>query len=307
MPLSDVIECLRDGGEVTDALLCELSGIGREELATLHSEWSGVAARRRRQILDRLVTLAADDVRLSFESVFRERLDDGDAEVRRRAIEGLWECEDTWLVEPLVRLLTEDGSEAVRVRAAEALGRFALLAECNQLPPDRAEMVTRALVDTIEAVATSVEIRCQVLESAAALGSPKVTTAIMRTYQEDDDRLRLSAVRAMGRSCDSSWLPMLLKELANRDPELRREAAVALGDLGEEDAVDRLADLIYDDDIPVRLATLRALGEIGGPEAIEALKQAVVDPDPAVATAAEAALQSLASLDDDTSLQEEDE
>ncbi len=306
MPLSDVIECLRDGGKVTDAILFELSGLGREESTTLHSKWSGVTAKRRRQILDRLVKLAADDVRLSFESVFRERLDDGDAEVRRRAIEGLWECEDAWLVESLVRILTEDSSEEVRVRAAEALGRSVLLAECAQLPPDRTEMMTRTLIDTVEAVTTSVEIRCQVLESAASLSIPEITTMIMRAYQGNDDRLRLSAVRAMGKSCDLSWLPILLKELANRDPELRREAAVALGEIGEEDAVDRLADLIYDDDIPVRLATLRALGAIGGSQAVEALKQAVVDPDPAVATGAEAALQTLASLDDTSALQEPD-
>ena len=303
MPLSDVIECLRSGGEVTDALLFELSGLDREELATLQPEWSGVTTKRRRQIIDRLVRLAADDVRLSFEGVFRERLDDADAEVRRRAIEGLWECEDAWLVEPLVQLLTEDGSETTRVCAAEALGRFALLAECGQLPPDRIEMVTLALLGTVEAASTSVEVRCPALESVAALGLPEVTAAIMRAYQADDDRLQLSAVRAMGRSCDPSWLPMLLKELANRDPELRREAAVALGQLGEEDAADRLADLIYDDDIWVRLAAIRALGEIGGSEAIEALKQALPDTEAAVAAAAEEALQLLASLDDPSSFQ----
>ncbi len=306
MPLSDVIECLRGGDKIADALLVELSGLNREELAALQPEWPGVAPERRRKILDRLVSLAADNVRLSFEGVFRERLDDADAEVRRRAIEGLWECEGAWLVEPLVRLLTEDSSEAVRVRAVEALGRFALLAECGQLPAAGAEMVTRALLDTVEAASASVEVRCQALESAAALGLPEVTTAIMRAYGEADDRLKLSAIRAMGRSCDPSWLPMLLKELANRDPELRREAAAALGQPGEEDAVARLADLIYDDDIGVRLATVRALGEIGGPEAVEALRQALADTEAAVAGAAEEALESPANLDDPSSFQVRD-
>lgn len=297
MQLSDVIECLRGGDKVTDALLVELSGLNREELAALQAEWPGVAPERRRQILDRLVRLAADNARLSFEGVFRERLDDADAEVRRRAIEGLWECEDAWLVEPLVHLLTEDSSEAVRVLAAEALGRFALLAECGRLPAASAEMMTRVLIDAIEATSTPVEVACQALESVAALGLPEVTAAITRAYGEDDDRRRLSAVRAMGRSCDPSWLPMLLKELASRDAELRREAAAALGQLGEKDAVARLADLIYDGDIQVRLATVRALGEIGGPEAIEALKQALLDTEAAVAGAAEETLELLANLD----------
>ncbi len=298
MPLSDVIECLRGGNDVTDALLIELSGLDREELAALRPEWARVVAERRRQILGRLVTLAADDVRLSFEGVFRERLDDADAEVRRQAIEGLWECEDAWLIKPLVNLLTEDSSEAVRVRAAEALGRFVLLAECGHLPTEPAEMVTRALLDTVEPASAPIEVGCQALESVAALSLPEVAAAIMRAYQEEDDRLQLSAVRAMGRSCDLSWLPMLLNDLANRDPELRREAATALGHLGEEDAVTGLADLIYDDDIWVRLATVRALGEIGGPEAVEALKQALPDAEAAVADAAEETLGLLANLDD---------
>ncbi len=293
-----MIECLRGGDKVTDALLIELSGLDREELAALQPEWARVGSQRRRQILGRMVTLAADDVRLSFEGVFRQRLDDADAEVRRQAIEGLWECEDAWLIRPLVHLLTKDSSEAVRVRAAEALGRFALLAECGSLPTDRAEMVTRALLDTIEPASAPIEVGCQALESAAALSLPEVTAAIMRAYQEDDDRLQLSAVRAMGRSCDPSWLPMLLKELASRDPELRREAVTALGQLGEEDAVACLADLIYDDDIRVRLATVRALGEIGGPEAVEALEQALPDAEAAVTDAAEETLESLTDLDD---------
>ncbi|MEE8353606.1 MAG: HEAT repeat domain-containing protein [Dehalococcoidales bacterium] len=298
MPLSDVIECLRGGDKVTDALLIELSGLDGEELAALQMEWARVASERRRQILGRMVTLAADDVRLSFEGVFRERLDDTDAEVRRRAIEGLSECEDAWLIKPLVHLLTRDSSEAVRVRAAEALGRFAVLAECGHLPTDRVEMVTRALLDTVEPTSAPIEVGCQALESVAALSLPEVTAAIMRAYQEDDDRLQLSAVRAMGRSCDPSWLPMLLKEVASRDPELRREAVTALGQLGEEDAVACLADLIYDDDVRVRLATVRALGEIGGPEAVEALEQALPDAEAAVTDAAEETLESLADLDD---------
>jgi len=301
LPLSDVIECLRSGDKVTDALLLELSGLSREELARLQLEWSGVALERRRQILDRLVKLAADNVRLSFEGIFRGRLDDADAEVRRRAIEGLWECENAWLVEPLVHLLTEDTSETVRVRAAEALGRFALLAECGQLPAASAEMVTRVLLDTVESESAPVEVVCQALESVAVLSLPEVSTAIMRAYEEDNERLQLSAIRAMGRNCDPSWLPMLLKELTNRNPALRQEAATALGQLGEEDAIAPLAELIYDSEIRVRLATVRALGEIGGPEAIEALKQALLDPEVAVAGTTEEVLESLASFDDPSS------
>ncbi len=307
MPLSDVITCLRNGDEVSDAILIDLSGLDQEELSALQPEWSGVAPERRRKAVDRLVKLAADDVRLSFEGVFWGRLEDEDAEIRERAIDGLWECEATRLIEPLVRLLVEDSSEAVRMRAAEALGRFAVLAECGQLPPARAELVQQALLDAVDQSSATAEVRCQALESLGALGLPEVTAVIMGAYENTDDRMRLSAVRAMGRSCDPSWLPMLLKEVSSTDRELRRDAAAALGEIGEEDAVDRLADLLYDDDTGVRLTTVKALEELGGPVAVEALKQALADSEEAVADAAEEALGSLANLDDLSSFRVSDE
>lgn len=298
MSLPSVIAHLRSVDRITDLHLAELSGLSREELVTLQSEWSGFTSESRLQIVKGLLKLSDADSGLSFEGIFRQLLDDTDAEIRRRAIKGLWECEGVWLIEPLINLLNTDNSPAVSICAAEALGRFAILASCGKLPDASAAAVTQALLDLVDLSSAPVELVCQALESVAALILPEVTAAITWAGSQDDDRLQLSAVRAMGRSCDATWFPMLLTELTNRDPELRREAVKALGQLGEEDALPYLADLVYDENVRVRVATVRALGELGGPEAVESLKQALQDKEEAVTGATEETLESLASLDD---------
>ena len=85
--------------------------------------------------------------------------------------------------------------------------------------------------------------------------------------------LRQSALRAMGRSCDSSWLPLLVKEIASDDLVLRYEAVNACRELGDEAAVPHLARLVEDDDPEIQLSAVQALGGIGGARAKQALRQ----------------------------------
>ena len=83
--------------------------------------------------------------------------------------------------------------------------------------------------------------------------------------------LKTSAIFAMGRTGEVSWLPTLVKELDNREPSIRYETANACGDLGEEDVVPYLLDLLDDEDYQVQIAALNALGKIGGSLAKRAL------------------------------------
>ena len=97
----------------------------------------------------------------------------------------------------------------------------------------------------------------------------------------------------MGKSCNPSWLPILLKELANADAEIRYEAAGACGELGEEEAASYLTELINDPDIDVRLVAIHALGKIGGPEAKGCLEKCLNNPNEVIQEAAEQALRQL--------------
>jgi len=276
--------------DLSDSDLAELSGLHTEQLAQFEQAYGATETEQRRRIVGHLVKLADENIELNFNTIFKNRLTDPDAEVRRQAIEGLWECEEPSMVPLLIDLLENDSSEMVQTEAAAALGRFAILAEHGKLNENTTTSLGLALLSTIGDKNKSVDIRCCALEAVAPLSLPGVNSVISESYHADDDQLNLSAICAMGTSCDPSWLPTLLSELTDSDAERRRVAAAALGELEEEDTVPQLAELVYDDDTDVQLTVIQALGEIGGAEAKECLELCMDDEEEAIRLAAEEAL-----------------
>jgi HEAT repeat protein len=283
--------------------LIDLSNLGSEELSFLEQVWVSIKPERRRQIVYRLVELAEDNFELNFDSIFWNCLKDQDAEVRCRAIEGLWEDEETSLISPLINLLEQDSSEKVRAAAATALGKFAMLAEHGKLRSCHTSKIARALLDAVGDASNTIEVKRRALESAASLSLPRVKKAIMVAYRSRNAKLKTSAIYAMGKNCDGSWLPVLLTELASADAEIRYEAAGACGELGEEEAVPYLIGLVKDPDVDVQMAAVKALGKIGGTEAKECLKQCLNDPGEVISQMAEQALQELEVVEDPFSFQ----
>ena len=217
--------------------LAELSNLNPEELGLFQQVWTTIEPERRQQIVSRLVELAEDDFELNFDSIFKSCLEDQDAGVRSKAIEGLCENEEPSLINPFIELLEQDGSEKVQAAAATALGKFATLAEENKLRPCHESRVCQALLRAINDKSKPVEVKRRALEAVAPISSPQVETAIREAYHGDNYKLRVSAIYAIGRNCNPAWLPVLIKELSNADAEIRYEAAEACGELGEEEAV----------------------------------------------------------------------
>lgn len=297
MSIEETLTRLSDS-DLSDSDLAELSGLDTEQLALFEQTWAKIETEQRRRIVGHLVKLADENIGLNFNVIFKSRLTDPDADVRRQAIEGLWECEEPSLVPLLIDLLENDSSEMVQTEAAAALGRFAMLAEHGKLDENITTSLGLALLSTISNENKPVDIRCCALEAVAPLSLPQVNSAISENYHADDDSLNLSSICAMGISCDPSWLPILLEELTNSDAERRRVAAAALGELEEEDAVPRLAELIYDDDTDVQIAAIQALGEIGGAEARECLELCMDDEEETIRLAAEQALDKMGGKED---------
>lgn len=278
--------------------LAELSNLGLPDMEFLKRAWTTFEAKRRRQIVCRLVELASDNVELNFDSIFKNCLEDQDADVRSEAIEGLWESEEVPLIESLINLLEQDSSEKVQSSAATALGKFALLAEHNKIRAQHTIRVSQALLAVINDQSRPVEVRRRALEAAAPLSLPQVKQAIMEAYQGGNISLRVSSIYAMGKSCNPSWLPILLKELKNADPEIRYEATVACGELEEAEAVPHLVDLVNDPDIDVQLAVIQTLGKIGSLEAKERLERCRDNASEAIRQAAEEALEEIEAAED---------
>ena len=131
-----------------NASLADLSDLSLEQLSLLDDTWGRIEAKRRRQIIRRLAELAEDDVCLNFDCIFKHHLGDEDEDVRLAAIEGLWENEETSLIDALIDLMQKDASVRVQAVAASALGRFTLLAEHRKISADYTPVLSRALPAT---------------------------------------------------------------------------------------------------------------------------------------------------------------
>jgi len=299
LPIEETIAELANSDKtLLNSKLAELSNLNSEELALFEKAWEAIEPKRRGQIMYRLVELAEDNFELDFDSIFKSRLKDPDDRVRSKAIEGLWESEEASLIDPLIELLEQDKSEEVQAAAATALGKFAMLAELKKLRPSHKSKICRALLAAIDDQSKPIEVKRRALEAAAPLSLPQMEKAIVTAYKSAQPKLRISALFAMGKSCNHSWLPILLKELTSADAEMRYEAAGACGELGEKEAAPYLAELITDPDVDMQLAAIRALGKIGGPEAKDCLEQCLNEPGEVVRHAAEQALKELEAGED---------
>ena len=264
---------------VTFSRLFALSDLAGERLKLFLATWDELPDTRRRQLIEALADLAEANFEVNFDAIYRHCLDDPDDVVRATAIDGLWENEDPAFIGPFLRLLRADPSALVRASAAEALGRYLLAGELEQLDAVIAARVLTELLTRFYMVDEMIDVRRRAIESAAYACVPEVSDALEIAYYDDDERMRASAVFGMGRSCDRRWRAVVLKELENASPAMRYEAARASGELGLRKAVPVLARLIEDADRQIREASIWALGQIGGPDAKRILGKAYMDAD----------------------------
>ena len=299
LPIKETIAELGNSDkQLLNSRLTELSSLSSEELEFFRHSWVSIEPERRRQIVHRLVELAEDNLELHFDCIFKYCLKDQDDTVRSKAIEGLWESEEPTLINHLINLLEQDSSENVRAAAATALGKFAMLAEHKKLRSCHAVNIQEALLTISNDKNKPVEVRRRALEAAAPLSLPQVKKAIMEAYQSHNSRLRVSSIHAMGKNCDPSWLPILLRELASTDTEVRYEAAGACGELEEEEAVPCLVKLVNDPDADVQIAAIQALGQIGGNKAKECLEHCLNNTSETIRQTAEQVLSELEAKED---------
>ncbi len=291
--VEQIIAHLKSGKTLRHTELVELSNITQSDLAVFRQAWTSIPAERRQDIATRLVELAEDNAELAFNAVFRMLLRDEDAEVRETAIEGLWEDDNTALIATFTRMMEQDPAEDVQAAAAAALGKFALLAECGKLRDVYTQALSEALLKTATDKDRPLAVRRRALESVSAFSLPAVDDAIKTAYVSGNHDFKMSALFAMGRHCDTKFMPILTAELSSEDAETRYEAASALGEMGEEAAVSHLIELLNDKDSDVQMAVIRSLGEIGGPQAKKVLEKCLASSNEAVAEMAEDALDEL--------------
>ena len=284
--------------QLRHAELADLSNLYPAEIDYLSSVWSKTETNRRRKIISLFIELAEENFELNFDAIFKMCLKDPDEEVRVKAIEGLWENEETILITPLINMLNEDNSEAVQAAAARGLGKYAMLAEIKKLGSYSSGRVSQALLTILNDKSKPKEVWRRALEAASPLSSvPEIKKYIEDAYKSSDLRMKDSAIYAMGRSCNSSWLPDIYKEMNSPSANSRYEAAAACGEICDDEAVPYLIKLTQDKDVDVQQAAILSLGKIGGNKAKLHLQKCLKSEDDVISEAAEQALKLLEADD----------
>jgi HEAT repeat protein len=274
--------------------LYPLSDLDREQVAEFRLAWEALSEETRRRLIHALAEFAEANFEVNFDAIFRIALEDADNEVRATAIDGLWENEELDLIGPYLAMLRNDPSPRVRAAAASGLGRYVLAGELEKLvQPIQARIMSELLTVGLLA-GESIEVRRRAVESASYACTPEVHDMLEMAYYDDDEKMRISAVVGMGRSCDQQWKSIILEELESESPAMRYEAAWASGELMLPQAVPILARLIHDPDRQVSNATIWALGQIGGQQAKQILINAYDDADEDTEVALDEAMAELA-------------
>ncbi len=299
---------IRPAGNVNVRDFYAFSDLSWADMEHLQSHWHEAPVERRRLLVKGLTESAKDNLDLQLGRFLRVALRDSDPEVRRLAIEGLWEDEDPDLIGVFVRLLNHDEAETVRAAAAAGLGNFVLAGELDELDAALAMRAEQALLAVVHNQAEPLSIRCRALESIAYSGEAGLPQLIENAYYAPEMEMQVSALRAMGRNADNRWRGLARAELHNPDAPMRAAAAWACGELEDKAAASELIRLLEDTDPQVRLAAISALGQLGGKPARAALRDIADGDNPEEAQAAEEALDEiLFSEDPDSTLLLEDE
>jgi HEAT repeat protein len=271
--------------------LVNFSELDEIEIARFSDAWEDIEAGRRLNIISELTELAADNVDLNFDAIYKLALRDEEPLIRAAALQGLHEYEARDLIAVLADVLRNDPDTTVRREAAVALGRYALAAELDQLRPEDAAAVREVLMESAEDLDEDDRVRGRAIEALGAISGEETENLIESIYEEDSIWLKVGAVDAMGRSCSEIWLPLVLREMENRAPEMRHAAAFAAGEIGDEGAVDQLKRMaVLDPDREVQMAAIHSLGEIGGNQAKVALKAILFEGDEALEEAVQEAI-----------------
>jgi hypothetical protein len=161
----------------------------------------------------------------------------------------------------------------VRAEAVKSLGRFIYASEMGHFIEKYEEEVQELLFTVFQKANEDPDVRRFALESLAHCTHSELPRLIQEAYTSPDDAFRLSAVVAMGRSCDRNrWENQVLRELDSNDEDMRREAARASGELQLMEAVPSLIQLLKDSERDDQEVVIWALGEIGGREATRVLE-----------------------------------
>jgi HEAT repeat protein len=269
MSFGSYLAAIRDETKpIGPSLLTQFSDLTKQKINLLKAEWKDISTNRRREIVDKLKIMADVYVELNFDRMFELCLDDPDGEVRKIAIEGLWECEDLCLIPRLVRVLKQDQEVKVRSAACATLGNFILLYEEGKASIRNIFSIIDVLMSVVYDEDENLDVTCKAVQALSPLSMPCATEAIQKAYRLNDLQSRAIAVLAMGRNGNPGWFSTIVSELGSPHPEIKIAAVRACGEMGKR-TYPYLKGLLQDPDAKIREEVANILNEgiLTSPEA----------------------------------------
>jgi HEAT repeat protein len=258
------------------------------------------------QFLSRIVE--GRDYLTDYLPVLKDFLDDEEAEVRQLAISGLWDYPQPELIEVLFDKANNDPDEGVRCKAIITLGRYVyegVMAEYDfdwgeieeimreeELPEEDFLRVKEFLLAVYRDQDNTIDEQRYAVEALSFSSEPEIIEIIEDAYAHPNNRMKMSAIFAMGRNGHSNWEDTILNELYSPVRELQLEAIKAAGEAGFDRAGKPLWRLTFSDDQDVKLEAIWSLGQTGWEGAFERLDDlAFFSEDEEIRDTAQAALE----------------
>jgi HEAT repeat protein len=276
--LSDALDALRAARADTVTLPAPvfygLSDLRPEQAQTFFNTWQTLPDVLRTRTARQFVDTAESNFEFHYDQLGLTLLQDPLPAIRKAGVELLWENEEPAVLRTLLTVLDQETNDAVKAELLNAVGRFLLLGEFDAISQQAADRAQQAALNLWNTPTESVLVRRRALEALSNRTSDNLRQMIRSAYQSNLHDMRVSAVYAMGRSCDPHWTDAILEELNSTDPELQYEAVRASGQIELEDALPELARLAaQSDDRELQEVSIWALGEIGGGVASKYLEE----------------------------------
>lgn len=271
-PPDQVLKELAAGASVESSRLRAFTDPADATLRGFIALWPRVAPERRRELLATFQRMVEEDATLDFHRIHLTALRDPDPATRMLAARGLQDEDRPEYLRLLAQQLRDDPVASVRAEIAQVLGQFVVALELGMVSDEDGETLIAALRDAIEDVDEQDEVRGRSLEALGALSDEATGELISEQYEVGSHRMRVAALRAMGRNASEGWLELLIYHFDDDDAEIRAVAAEAAGALLVDEAVEPLVMLAREDkDEDVQVAAIHALGEIASDEAEKVL------------------------------------
>ncbi len=263
---------LKDDGIVPYEVVAGFSELEPDEVEQVRAVWQKMEDEHRVRIMERFAEITEVDYEMDYTEMARIGYDDPNPAVRAAAVNVSYAEDSLDNLRRLLPLAQKDESPIVRAAAISRLGQYIYLGEVEELDPEDTLPAQELALKLYHDPNESMDVRRRALEAISHCSLADVPQMINESYHHSDSRMRISAVTAMGNSCDPQWEKYVLEEMESDLPEMRFEAIRAAGALSLKPAIERLGDFGYDDDRQLQEAAVWALGEIGGQEAISKLE-----------------------------------